>query len=72
MPRIFASLLFAVMAMLSACQSVSIVDEAQLGKPSMSFDQRGADSAECSLVTLLERGRANQSQNAGGACAACH
>lgn len=70
--RIPALLAIAMMAALPACKSVSIVDEAQLGKPAMSFDQRGADSAECSLVTLLERGRATNSQNAGGACAACH
>lgn len=72
MPRILALPTLATIAILPACQSVSIVDEAQLGKPAMNFDQRGADSAECSLVTLLERGRATNSQNAGGVCAACH
>ena len=62
-----------LMAMaLPACQTVSVVDEAQLGKPAMSFDRRGADSPECSLVSLLERGRATNNQSAGGGCSACH
>jgi len=40
--RIPALLAIAMMAALPACQSVSIVDEAQLGKPAMSFDNTGA------------------------------
>ncbi|MGC6583178.1 MAG: hypothetical protein ACON4K_12755 [Akkermansiaceae bacterium] len=51
---------------------MSIVDQALLSKPEMSFEQTGADLSECSLVGQLERGRASSSQNAGGGCASCH
>ena len=57
---------------LISCQPVSIVDQATLGKPEMSFSAQGAELPECGLVSLIERGRATSSQNAGGGCAACH
>jgi len=40
--RITALIVITMMAALSAHLSVSIVDEAQLGKPAMSFDNTGA------------------------------
>lgn len=63
-------LLFA--AVLPACQSVSIVDEAQLGKPAMSFDNQGAALSSCGLTSQLERGRTLVQGAAGGGCASCH
>ena len=65
-------LLLFIPFLVPACQSVSIVDQAQLTKPAMSFDQRGADLTDCNLVSLIERGRASDSLSAGGGCASCH
>ncbi|MDA7896360.1 hypothetical protein N9C66_07910 [Akkermansiaceae bacterium] len=70
--RIPALLAIAMMAALPACQSVSIVDEAQLGKPAMSFDNTGAGLAACGLTSQLERGRTLVQGAAGGGCASCH
>ncbi|MDB4796555.1 hypothetical protein OAG59_02550 [Akkermansiaceae bacterium] len=63
---------FFVALALCSCAEVSIVDQPQLSRPAMSFDQKGADFSECTLVSQLERGRASSSQSAGGACASCH
>jgi len=65
-------LLLFIPLIVPACQSVSIADQAQLSKPAMSFDQRGADLSDCNLVSLIERGRASDSLSAGGGCASCH
>lgn len=57
---------------LNSCQSISVVDQIGLSRSEMSFDQRGADLMDCGLVSLVERGRAANGQNAGGGCASCH
>ncbi|YCM46452.1 hypothetical protein V2O64_10525 [Verrucomicrobiaceae bacterium 227] len=57
---------------LPSCQPISLTDQVELSKPAMSFDQQGADSPECSLVSIIERGRAPESLGAGGGCSSCH
>jgi len=64
--------LLLIPVLLPACQSIALTDQVQLSKPAMSFDQQGADSPECSLVSIIERGRASESLGAGGGCSSCH
>jgi hypothetical protein len=57
---------------LASCRSVSLADQRLLGRAVMQFGERGALAADSTLPGLTERGRALNSNAAGGGCASCY
>ena len=64
--------LSALLLVIYSCQAVSVGDLPTLSKTAMSFDAKGARSADCSLTGQVERGRSLTNASAAGGCAACN
>ena len=52
-------------------RDLSIVDQISLGETEMTFEHKGAQISECSLIGQFERGRSSSTNGAGTGCSAC-
>ncbi len=68
MKRVLVIFVAGVGMVLTACgtRELGVVDKIQLGRAAMRFDHKGAELAECTLVSQFERGRSS-SVGGGGA-----
>jgi len=60
-----------LLASLSACQPIRVVDQANLSRPAFDFSATGVRSMECSLSGQLETGRSSSSNVSAGGCSSC-